>query len=403
MISPLGEALPFTFYFTASQLGKTGLTVTVDVYNPAGTLIVSGAAATAIGGGLYRYTLAGASVTTYGAYVAIGKTTDVTVDVREVPSEWVVTTWAEQVTETLGATEYPEGTALDCSLAGLRTALRIQLNDYKAPGAYSTVELDKFINLAYRESVVLSKCRKVTKSTQAAGTIAKVAPAPTAAGTGYTVGDLLTITTGGTNGKVEVVAVSAGVVLCVRLNAAGAGYTVGSGKATSGGTGTGCTVRIEALEPTLVENLHSYTWPAIFEAIGLSWGGAPLAVKHLGDMDLKLDDWDRAAADTPTDWMHLVGSSVRIHPKPSAAAIVTATATGLRCHGYARPDDLLAETDRPDAIPDGYAFQTILLRAEAHARYARQTVFGNIQIAQDRTKEWLIWVERINKSVRNKP
>ncbi len=80
-----------------------------------------------------------------------------------------------------------------------------------------------------------------------AGHIAIVASAPTAGGTGYTVGDVLTITTGGTGGQVTVASVSGGVVTAVTLTAIGSGYTTGTGKATTGGTGSGATINITSV------------------------------------------------------------------------------------------------------------------------------------------------------------
>lgn len=83
----------------------------------------------------------------------------------------------------------------------------------------------------------------LASSDNTAGHIAVVASAPTAGGTGYTVGDVLTIA-GGTGGQVTVGAVAAGVVTAVTLTAFGSGYSTGAGQATTGGTGTGCTVNI---------------------------------------------------------------------------------------------------------------------------------------------------------------
>ena len=78
-----------------------------------------------------------------------------------------------------------------------------------------------------------------------AGHIASVASAPTAGGSGYTAGDVLTITTGGTGGTVTVLTVNgSGVVQTLSLTSVGSGYVAGTGKATSGGTGTGATINI---------------------------------------------------------------------------------------------------------------------------------------------------------------
>jgi hypothetical protein len=72
-------------------------------------------------------------------------------------------------------TEAGSGTGLDNTLAGLRRLLRIRLNDLTSDGDpggnYTTEALDVFINLAYRETVRKSKCKKVTNTlTFVAGT-----------------------------------------------------------------------------------------------------------------------------------------------------------------------------------------------------------------------------------------
>lgn len=66
---------------------------------------------------------------------------------------------------------------------------------------------------------------------------------PTAGGTGYSVGDVLTLTEG-LIGTVTVTAVTAGVVDTVSLRSGGVNYTVGTGKVATGGAGTGCTIEI---------------------------------------------------------------------------------------------------------------------------------------------------------------
>ena len=73
----------FYAFFTASKTGKTGLTVTVDVRNSAGVLVVTGGSATEIGGGLYTYTH---TTDTADDYTAVFKTLDSTVDAQHVPS-----------------------------------------------------------------------------------------------------------------------------------------------------------------------------------------------------------------------------------------------------------------------------------------------------------------------------
>jgi hypothetical protein len=89
MLEQVSTSVKFLAFYTASKTGKTGLTVTVDVYDPSGSKIVDDQSATAIGGGLYAYTLS-SSNSSEGEYAAIFKTTDSTVDAQHIPSLWVL-------------------------------------------------------------------------------------------------------------------------------------------------------------------------------------------------------------------------------------------------------------------------------------------------------------------------
>jgi hypothetical protein len=89
MLEQVSTSVKFLAFFTASKTGKTGLTVAVDIYNPSGTQIVTAGSATALGGGLYAYTLS-TDNSTEGEYAAIFKTTDSTVDAQHIPSLWVL-------------------------------------------------------------------------------------------------------------------------------------------------------------------------------------------------------------------------------------------------------------------------------------------------------------------------
>lgn len=79
----IGDDIQFGAHFIATKQGSTGLTVTVDVWRD-GTEVVTGGSATERGDGLYAYTLAGASVTAAGLYVAVLKTTDSDVDQQHI-------------------------------------------------------------------------------------------------------------------------------------------------------------------------------------------------------------------------------------------------------------------------------------------------------------------------------
>jgi hypothetical protein len=89
MIEQVSNSVKFLAFYTASKQGKTGLTVTIDIYDPSGTQIVTGGSATALGGGLYAYTLS-SNNSSEGEYAAIFKTTDSTVDSQHIPSLWVL-------------------------------------------------------------------------------------------------------------------------------------------------------------------------------------------------------------------------------------------------------------------------------------------------------------------------
>ena len=89
MLEQVSTSVKFLAFFTASKTGKTGLTVTIDIYDPSGSQIVTGGSATAIGGGLYAYTLS-TNNSAEGEYAAIFKTTESTVDSQHIPSLWVL-------------------------------------------------------------------------------------------------------------------------------------------------------------------------------------------------------------------------------------------------------------------------------------------------------------------------
>lgn len=91
----------------------------------------------------------------------------------------------------------------------------------------------------------------ITSGVRNTNSITAVNPVPTAKGTGYSIGDILTVTTGGTLGRVYVESISSGgLVETISLYQAGLTYTTGIGKATSGGTGTGCTIEITSVGTT---------------------------------------------------------------------------------------------------------------------------------------------------------
>lgn len=89
MLEQTANALMFYAMFIESKVGKTGLTVTVDVYRN-GTEIVTAGNAVEVGDGIYSYELASGSVNAEGEYICIFKTATSTVDQQHIPALWVV-------------------------------------------------------------------------------------------------------------------------------------------------------------------------------------------------------------------------------------------------------------------------------------------------------------------------
>ena len=92
----------------------------------------------------------------------------------------------------------------------------------------------------------------VTSITRITPGVVTVSSTPVAAGTGYVIGDILNLTTGGVGAQVIVNSVASnGAILSVSLINSGTtgGYATGT-SATSGGTGTSATISITAVGPT---------------------------------------------------------------------------------------------------------------------------------------------------------
>lgn len=76
-----------------------------------------------------------------------------------------------------------------------------------------------------------------------------------AGGTGYVVGDILSIVqTGGTGATIRVETVYAGAVVSISVQNVGYGYSVASGLTTTGGTGTGATINITGVTSETLED-----------------------------------------------------------------------------------------------------------------------------------------------------
>lgn len=103
----------------------------------------------------------------------------------------------------------------------------------------------------------------VSSGTRIAAGVTGIASAPTAGGTNYVIGDILTCSVGGTGAKVIVTSIApGGVVTGLALVASGTvtGFTVATGQATTGGSGSGCTINVISVGATATITLPTASW-----------------------------------------------------------------------------------------------------------------------------------------------
>lgn len=96
-------------------------------------------------------------------------------------------------------------------------------------------------------------------ATNATGFLQVLNATPTVGGSGYSVGDILTIT-GGTATAIVATLASPGVIGTVSLVSTGNGYSTGAGQATTGGMGTGATLNITTVAANSIVKQGTRTW-----------------------------------------------------------------------------------------------------------------------------------------------
>ena len=105
-INQIGDASTVVVTFLANKVGKTGLTVTVDVYEVVSdiswTKIVTDDTASEIASGFYAYTIAPGLVDAKALYIVLFKTTDVTVTLKQIPTMWSIgNDWVENIDDAI--------------------------------------------------------------------------------------------------------------------------------------------------------------------------------------------------------------------------------------------------------------------------------------------------------------
>lgn len=103
----------------------------------------------------------------------------------------------------------------------------------------------------------------VSTGARIAAGVTAINSTPTNGGTGYSIGDVLTHSTGGTGAQVRVKNIGiGGVVTELELVHVGTatGFTIGTGKTVTGGTGTGLTFEITTVGPAALITLATNHW-----------------------------------------------------------------------------------------------------------------------------------------------
>lgn len=132
-------------------------------------------------------------------------------------------------------------------------------NDYWMQGQRFDDGVTSNISVTMKNWVSLG----VTSGARIAAGVRAVDAAPTVGGSGYSIGDVLTCAVGGAGAQVRVTSITpAGAVTGLELIHSGTttGYTVGTGKAVTGGMGTGCTINVTAVGATALITVATAHW-----------------------------------------------------------------------------------------------------------------------------------------------
>ena len=125
-LEQIGQPVIFYAFYTDSGSGKTGLTVTADVWeviaDGTATEIASAQACTEIGDGLYRYRVVGASIDAQAEYICVFKCTVGTCDQAHIPALWVIGKgWVERVDAAITTRTKPADTQARVTLVDTTT------------------------------------------------------------------------------------------------------------------------------------------------------------------------------------------------------------------------------------------------------------------------------------------
>ena len=158
-------------------------------------------------------------------------------------------------------------------------------------------------------------------------------------GTSYAVDDVLTISTGDGNATVKVTSIdneggSAGIVYNVEVVAEGTGYSISMVNATTGGSGTGCTLQIKSvnldsqIQPNSAEETGFDGFLKIGKGIQIGTDYQPYITPATGYMTGFADGLIGIGMNRYFDTTSGAGISVYAHHNPKALALYSGTGMG---------------------------------------------------------------------------
>jgi hypothetical protein len=121
---------------------------------------------------------------------------------------------------------------------------------------------------------------------------------------------------------------------------------------------------------------------AIFEPLSVSCGTKTLTKLSLAELGAANEGWYEADPGTPTSWAPMTGSTILLHPAPSA------TVTQALAHGYATTAAMTTGTDKVTSIPYGLSLGAMLAKAKELAYRSRCTNPTYVQFASEMAQEW---------------
>lgn len=142
---------------------------------------------------------------------------------------------------------------------------------------------------------------------------------------------------------------------------------------------------------TLVDGTHTYDCGDVFEPISVHVSSVPLNKTDTKSLSMKVPGWDSTAKATPTDFIPYTGGFIRLYPTPAASGTAIV-------YGFAKPAPMENAGDVPVEVPAGYAWSSILDRAEAEARKMRITTPFNAVLFQELMASWQNWCQKIRES-----